>query len=73
MIWRLAHQYVQDLSWDYIHANREIYVAVNSQQNFLGTWRYCVNRVDRDLNEGLSALFVRNHFSDENRNSVSYN
>ncbi|XP_067655795.1 endothelin-converting enzyme 1-like [Haliotis asinina] len=68
LTWRLAHKYVQDLSWDYIHANREFYVAMTSEAEFLGTWRYCIGIVDRDMGEAMSALYVKDHFSDANRN-----
>nr|KAG5701991.1 hypothetical protein BaRGS_034573 [Batillaria attramentaria] len=67
MVWRLAHRYVQDLSWEYIHANRQIYVDITGVAEFLGTWRYCVNKIDRDMYEALGALFVRDHFSDANK------
>ena len=70
LIWRLAHRYVQDLSWDYIHANREVYVEFTGVAQFLGTWRYCVNKLDRDMREALGALFVKDHFSDVNRRTV---
>lgn len=70
MIWRVAHKYAQDLSWDYVHANREVYVTLADNKDFLGTWKYCVNKLDKNMNEALSALFVRNHFSDDNKNSA---
>ncbi|XP_048241765.1 endothelin-converting enzyme 1-like [Haliotis rufescens] len=67
LVWRLAHKYVQDLSWDYIHANREFYVDMTGEAEFLGTWRYCIGIVDRDMGEAMSALFVKDHFSDANK------
>lgn len=67
LIWRLADRYDQDLSWDYIHANRQIYVDLTGRAQFLGTWRYCVAKVDRDMKEAVGALFVQNHFSDANK------
>lgn len=71
MIWRVAHKYAQDLSWDYVHANRELYVALTYQRDFQGTWTYCVNKLDTGMREGLSALFIKNHFGEENRRTAS--
>ncbi|XP_041367545.1 endothelin-converting enzyme homolog [Gigantopelta aegis] len=67
LTWRLTHKYVQDLSWDYIHANREFYVDLTGQAEFLGTWRYCYSIVDRDMSDAMSSLYVRDHFIDENK------
>lgn len=67
LIWRLADHYDQDLSWDYIHANRKINVDLTGRAEFLGTWRYCVYKLDRDMKEALGALFVQNHFSQQNK------
>ena len=62
---------MQDLSWDYIHANRQVYVDLTGVAEFLGTWRYCVGKVDRDMKEALGALFVRDHFSESNKRTAS--
>ncbi|KAL8624005.1 hypothetical protein ACOMHN_040631 [Nucella lapillus] len=70
LIWRMADHYDQELSWDYIHANRQVYVDLNGRAEFLGTWRYCVLRVDRDMKEAVGALFVRNHFSAQNKKTA---
>ncbi|KAK7098413.1 hypothetical protein V1264_002714 [Littorina saxatilis] len=70
LVWRMAHRYVQDLSWDYVHANREIYVDMTGVAEFLGTWKYCVRKIDTDMKEALSALFVKDHFSDANKRAA---
>ncbi|XP_070200889.1 uncharacterized protein [Littorina saxatilis] len=70
LVWRMAHRYVQDLGWDYVHANREIYVDMTGVAEFLGTWKYCVRKIDTDMNEALSALFVKDHFSDANKRAA---
>ncbi|XP_076450938.1 endothelin-converting enzyme 1-like [Babylonia areolata] len=70
LIWRMADHYDQDLSWDYIHANRQIYVDLTGRAQFLGSWRYCVYRVDRDMKEAMGALFVTNHFSEQNKRTA---
>ncbi|KAJ8299602.1 hypothetical protein KUTeg_023662, partial [Tegillarca granosa] len=44
LVWRLADRYLQDLSWEYVHANREFYVDLYGRPNFLGTWLYCVRK-----------------------------
>ncbi|KAK6174952.1 hypothetical protein SNE40_013504 [Patella caerulea] len=68
--WRLAHRYLQELSWDYVHAGRQFYVDVTGNPEFLGTWRYCLNLVSRDMGEVLSSLFVRDHFVDKNKDKA---
>ncbi|PVD33698.1 hypothetical protein C0Q70_04958 [Pomacea canaliculata] len=70
MIWRLAHRYVQDLSWDYMHANRELYFNLTGEKDFLGSWRYCFNKLNDDMSEALGALFVRDHFTEADRKMV---
>lgn len=70
MIWRLAHRYVQDLSWDYMHANRELYFDLTGEKDFLGSWRYCFNKLNDDMSEALGALFVRDHFTEADRKMV---
>ncbi|KAK7490133.1 hypothetical protein BaRGS_00018655 [Batillaria attramentaria] len=69
LVWRLSHRYVQDLSWEYIHANRQIYVDLTGVAEFLGTWRYCVSKIDRDMYEALGALFAH-EITDYIRNAL---
>ncbi|XP_050412358.1 endothelin-converting enzyme 1 [Patella vulgata] len=68
--WRLAHRYLQEMSWDYVHANRQFYVDITGNAEFLGSWRYCLNLVSRDMGEVLSSLFVRDHFVDKNKHKA---
>jgi predicted metalloendopeptidase len=70
LIWRLAQTYAQDLSWEYVHANREFYVATTGRAEFLGTWRFCFYLVSDKMKEALSAMFVRDHFADESKPKV---
>lgn len=67
LVWRVIHKYRQELSWDYIHANRDFYVDLYGTPNFLGTVKYCFNTMEIYLGDALSALFVRDHFSDKNK------
>ncbi|XP_060086405.1 endothelin-converting enzyme 1-like [Ylistrum balloti] len=70
LVWRIIHKYRQELSWDYIHANRDFYVDLYGTPNFLGTTKYCFNTMEMYLGDALSALFVRDHFSDKNKAKV---
>ncbi|XP_064634733.1 endothelin-converting enzyme homolog isoform X2 [Lineus longissimus] len=70
LVWRLAQTYAQDLSWEYVHANREFYVAVSGRAEFLGTWRFCFYLVSDKMKDALSAMFVRDHFADESKPKV---
>ncbi|BFZ05863.1 hypothetical protein BsWGS_08902 [Bradybaena similaris] len=71
LIWRVAEMYSQDLSWEYIHANREIYVDIYNRQSFSGLYRYCIWRAKYYFSDALSALFVQEHFADESKQTVS--
>ncbi|XP_059149216.1 endothelin-converting enzyme homolog [Physella acuta] len=70
LIWRAAENYVMEMSWDYVHANREVYVLLHKRENFLGTYRYCLYTAQRHLQDALSALYVRHFFSQENKETV---
>ncbi|ESO95505.1 hypothetical protein LOTGIDRAFT_61818, partial [Lottia gigantea] len=65
--WRLAQKYVQELSWDYIHANRNFYVNAHNNNQFLGSQRYCLQLVTTQMSQAVSSLFVRDHFVDKNK------
>ncbi|ESO95503.1 hypothetical protein LOTGIDRAFT_160662 [Lottia gigantea] len=69
-IWRLLESYATHLSWEYVHANREYYVDIRGQTEFLGTWKYCYQYIDKKMPEALSSLFVRDHFADKNRDKA---
>ncbi|XP_019617448.1 PREDICTED: endothelin-converting enzyme 1-like [Branchiostoma belcheri] len=70
MLWRLMLVYHQHLSWDYIHAYREFYVAVTGREEFLGTWRYCFQFTDANMGWALGSLFIRDHFADDNKANI---
>ncbi|KAL3841728.1 hypothetical protein ACJMK2_019834 [Sinanodonta woodiana] len=70
IVWRMARRYAQDLSSEYIHANRDFYVDVTGVAAFLGTWRYCFNYAGQYFRDGLGALYVRDHFADKNKEKV---
>ncbi|XP_041365958.1 endothelin-converting enzyme 1-like isoform X2 [Gigantopelta aegis] len=70
LLWRAMETYVQDLSWEYVHANREIYVDIHGQPNFLGKKLYCYVRIITQMPDAIGALFVANHFADKNKDKV---
>lgn len=70
--WRMAYRYAQQLSWEYVHANREFYVDRYGIPQFLGTWYYCFYNMDRNMGDALSSLYVKDHFADRNKQKVTY-
>ncbi|CAG2233724.1 ECE [Mytilus edulis] len=68
--WRMAQRYVQQLSWEYVHANREFYVDRYGIPQFLGTWYYCFYNMDMNMGDALSSLYVKDHFADRNKQKV---
>ncbi|XP_050410954.1 endothelin-converting enzyme homolog [Patella vulgata] len=67
MVWRLLERYAPELSWEYVHANREYYVDVFGVEQFSGKWNYCFGYVNRMMPEAMGSLFVRDHFPTENK------
>ncbi|KAJ8298578.1 hypothetical protein KUTeg_022638 [Tegillarca granosa] len=70
LVWRLAYRYAQEMSWEYVHANREFYVDLYGRPNFLGTWLYCFYYMDRNLGDALGSLYVKDHFADKNKDKL---
>ncbi|XP_013388474.1 endothelin-converting enzyme-like 1 [Lingula anatina] len=70
LMWRLMQAYAQDLSWEYVHANREFYVARTGRAQFLGTYRFCFNYMKSKMPDALGALFVQDHFADNAKSEV---
>lgn len=62
--------YVQDLGWDYIHANRDFYVARYGLTEFLGVPKYCFNKVRAHFSDALGALFIRDHLLTDDKQKV---
>ncbi|CAG5120307.1 unnamed protein product, partial [Candidula unifasciata] len=71
LIWRVVEMYAEDLSWEYIHANRELYADLHKRQAFLGLYRYCFSQTTYYYADGLSSLYVNEHFADESKQTVS--
>lgn len=63
--------YVQDLGWEYIHANREFYVARTGLTEFLGVPKYCFNKVKYHFGDALGALYIQNHLLKDDKAAVS--
>ncbi|XP_041367218.1 endothelin-converting enzyme homolog [Gigantopelta aegis] len=71
LTWRIMETYVQDMSWEYVHANREMYVDIWGRVEFLGKFRYCFFYVNRKMPEALSSLFIADHFEDKNIKKIT--
>ena len=69
--WRLMLGYVTDLGWEYVHANREFYVARTGLSEFTGIPKYCFNKVQYHFRDALGALFIRDHLLTNDKDSVS--
>ena len=70
LTWRVLEQYVQDLSWEYVHANRQLSVDKYGYQNFLGTKKYCFLQAQRYFDIALGVLYIRTSFDKQNKNKV---
>ena len=70
LIWRLARRYAQELSWDYVHANRKFYDDIYGFKNFWGTWYHCFHHADKSMPDALGSLFAKLHFEDKNKEKV---
>ncbi|KAH9498971.1 hypothetical protein Btru_004112 [Bulinus truncatus] len=70
LIWRVVETYVMELSWDYIHSNREVYVDLHNRQTFMGTFRYCFYMSTRYMGDALGSLYINRYFSKESRETV---
>ncbi|KAK7490082.1 hypothetical protein BaRGS_00018604 [Batillaria attramentaria] len=71
LTWRVLETYVQDLSWEYVHANRQMYVDLYGRVEFLGTQRYCFMLAKRYFDVALGALYVNTHFDEKNKVKVT--
>ncbi|XP_061180117.1 endothelin-converting enzyme 1-like [Saccostrea echinata] len=67
LVWKLMDRYDVELSWEYVHASREFFVDRYGIPQFLGTWLYCFQNMDRYLGDALSSMYVRDHFADANK------
>ena len=70
LTWRVLERYVQDLSWEYVHANRQLFVDKYGYQNFLGTQKYCFRLAKQYFNIALGALYVETSFDERNKKKV---
>ena len=76
MIWRLARRYAQELSWEYIHANRVFHIdkyGERAQSQFAGTWRHCFWHVTWSMSDALGSLYAEQHFNSQNKRKVKVN
>ncbi|KAK0050794.1 endothelin-converting enzyme-like 1 [Biomphalaria pfeifferi] len=70
LIWRVVENYISELSWDYIHANREVFVDLYNRESFLGLFRYCFAVTTRYMGDALGSLYINHYFSKESRETV---
>ncbi|XP_055896045.1 endothelin-converting enzyme-like 1 [Biomphalaria glabrata] len=70
LIWRVVENYISELSWDYIHANREVFVDLYKRESFLGLFRYCFAVTTRYMGDALGSLYINHYFSKESRETV---
>ncbi|KAK7098449.1 endothelin-converting enzyme homolog isoform X1 [Littorina saxatilis] len=71
LMWRVLEVYVQDLSWEYMHANRQVYVDKYGPANFLGTQKYCFMLAKHYFDIALSSLYVYTNFEKKNKDKVT--
>lgn len=69
-IWRVAESYVQEMSWEYIHANREVYVDLHGRPNFSGLYRYCFVVSEHHMMDALNYLYIEQFMSKENKQTA---
>ncbi|RUS78892.1 hypothetical protein EGW08_013335 [Elysia chlorotica] len=70
LIWRVLESYVQEMSWEYIHANREIYVDLFGRAQFLGVYRYCFYLSEFYMGDALGHLYITQFLSKENKDTA---
>ncbi|KAL8593449.1 hypothetical protein ACOMHN_053499 [Nucella lapillus] len=70
LTWRVLETYIQSLSWDYVHANRQFYVDKYGRPNFLGKLRYCFYMTQHEFDIALGALYIRARFDMNNKKKV---
>nr|KAG5701974.1 hypothetical protein BaRGS_034556 [Batillaria attramentaria] len=73
LTWRVLETYVQDLSSEYRHANRQLLVDLRrrGRQKFQSTQRYCFMLANRYFSIALGALYVNTHFDQKSKVKVT--
>lgn len=71
IIWRIAHNYAQELSWNYIHATRTFHVDKYGEQQFVGSWYHCFWHADHSMGDALGSLYAEQHFDSQNKRKVT--
>nr|KAG5701990.1 hypothetical protein BaRGS_034572 [Batillaria attramentaria] len=67
IVWRLAHRYAQDLSWEYTTAGQQFEMDILGAKLFPSTWWYCVTKLEVFMHEAMGAMLVREHFGEANK------
>ncbi|XP_067944165.1 endothelin-converting enzyme homolog [Watersipora subatra] len=70
LTWRLMLGYVTDLGWQYVHANREFYVARTGNPTFLGIPKYCFNKIQSHFGDALGAIYIEQHLHTNDKATV---
>ncbi|KAH9498970.1 hypothetical protein Btru_004111 [Bulinus truncatus] len=60
----------QELSWDYIHANKELTVDLYKRQSFSGLNSICFDSTQHFMGEAVGSLYINRHFSKQNKYTV---
>ncbi len=60
MRWRLVHTYIQDLSYNYIHAHRLFVDNYYSNALHLSNEDYCTREVIRRFSLAIQRLYIMN-------------
>ncbi|XP_067655673.1 endothelin-converting enzyme-like 1 [Haliotis asinina] len=71
LVWRVLEVYVEDLSTEYTHANREVLFDTTGRTEFPGRWEYCFFYVSYVMPEALGQLYIADHFVDQNKEKVT--
>ncbi|BFZ04966.1 hypothetical protein BsWGS_08005 [Bradybaena similaris] len=67
LVWQLLNNYVDDLSWDYVHAKRQfMYKAYNVKDSSSG-FRYCFQVADKNMRDAIGAVFVKNYVNQHDK------
>lgn len=70
LMWRVLESYVSHLSWEYIHANRQMYTDLYGQAEFQGLARYCFSYTEFYFKVALETLYINSHFEEKNKAKV---
>ncbi len=72
-MWKIAYQYVHELGWEYLHANRIwAWIKYNGRVSYVGHYSWCIIEIQRNLQYLLSALYVQDNFNPVSAAQVNF-